>query len=250
MEAPNSFEADAVRWEKVKLLDAVHPFGRGACLEDVVRGQYDGGTIDGKRVPGYRQSPGVADHSATETYVAMRLTIDNWRWAGVPFYLRTDKSLARRTSEIAIKFKEAPIALFRGTGCEEQAPNFLILRVQPEEGISLQFGAKIPGAAMRIGCVAMDFDYKKHFRKTPWTGYETLLYDCMIGDATLFQRADNIEAGWRVVQPIVDAWQERQQPEVPSYAAGSEGPCEADDLLARDGRRWRSIERADSAAVP
>jgi glucose-6-phosphate 1-dehydrogenase len=241
MGAPNSLEADAVRWEKSKVLDAVRPFNRADCLEDVIRGQYGAGAIEGKPVAAYRQEPNVAQASTTETYVAMKLMLDNWRWAGVPFYLRTGKSLARRASEIAIKFKQAPLALFRGTPCETLTPNFLVLRIQPEEGISLQFGAKLPGAAMRIGSVTMDFDYKEHFKAVPSTGYETLIYDCMIGDATLFQRADNIELGWRVVQPILDAWQETPSPNLPNYGAGSAGPAEADALLARDGRRWRSI---------
>jgi glucose-6-phosphate 1-dehydrogenase len=241
MGAPNSFEADAVRWEKVKVLDAVRPFTRGDCLAGVVRGQYGAGTIEGKPSTAYRRSPNVAPDSSAETYVALKLMIDNWRWAGVPFYLRTGKSLARRASEIAIEFKQAPLALFRGTPCEKLTPNFLVLRIQPEEGISLQFGAKLPGAAMRIGSVTMDFDYKEHFKAAPWTGYETLIYDSMIGDATLFRRADDIEAGWRVVQPILDAWQDTPPPEFPNYAAGSGGPRQADELLARDGRHWRGI---------
>ena len=241
MEVPNSFEADAVRWEKVKVLDAVRPFTRAGCLDYVIRGQYGVGTIEGKAMPAYRQSPNVAPDSSTETYVALKLMIDNWRWAGVPFYLRTGKSLVRRASEIAIEFKQAPLALFRGTPCEKLTPNFLVLRIQPEEGMSLQFGTKIPGVAMRIGSVTMDFDYKEHFKAAPWTGYETLIYDCMIGDATQFRRADNIEAGWRIVQPFLDAWQETPAPAFPNYAAGSIGPPEADQLLTRDGRCWRSL---------
>jgi glucose-6-phosphate 1-dehydrogenase len=242
MGAPNSFAADAVRSEKAKVLDAVRPFSPADCLQDVVRGQYGAGVVGGQTVSAYRQSPRVAPTSGTETYVALKLMIDNWRWADVPFYLRTGKSLTRRCSEIAIEFKKAPLALFRGAPNQALTSNFLVLRIQPEEGMSLQFGVKIPGAAMRIGSVIMDFDYKAHFKKAPWTGYETLIYDCMIGDATLFQRADNIESGWRVVQPILDAWQEAPTPNFPNYAAGSEGPRAADDLLARDGRRWRRIK--------
>src|SRR3546814_5284464 len=212
------------------------PFSRADCLEGVVRGQYGAGAIGDKPVSAYRQSPQVAPASRTETYVALKLMCDNVRWAGGPFYLRTGKILARRASENAIEFKKAPLALFRVTPCEALTPNFLVLRIQPEEGMSLQFGAKVPGAAMRIGSVTMDFDYKEHFKKAPWTGYETLIYDCMIGDATLFQRADNIESGWRVVQPILDAWQEAPLPDFPNYAAGTEGPRAARSAERRGGK--------------
>jgi glucose-6-phosphate 1-dehydrogenase len=240
MEPPNAFEADAVRTEKEKAIEAIHPLTSEECLANVVRGQYAAGRLNGQPVPAYRNAPGVTDDSTTETYVAMRLGIDNWRWAGVPFYLRTGKALAARRTEIAIRFKNAPFALFRDTPVERLAQNLLVLRIQPDEGASLQFNAKIPGPSIHLGGVRMDFKYKDYFDAAPSTGYETLIYDCMMGDPTLFMRADNIEAGWRVVQPILDAWQAGRSRLV-SYEAGSEGPAAADELLARNGRRWHDI---------
>lgn len=241
MEAPSSFGADAVRSEKEKVIESV----RVCTPEDVkcmaVRGQYGPGALDGNPAEGYRQESDVACDSNVETYVALKLMVENWRWAGVPFYIRTGKRLAKRKSLIAIRFKEAPHALFRGTAVAKPAPNWLVIRVQPEEGISLEFGAKIPGPAMRLGEVWMDFKYNDYFGTAPATGYETLIYDVMIGDATLFQRADNIEAGWRVVQPVLDAWTSEKPSNFPNYAAGSQGPAEADELLERDGRHWRPI---------
>jgi glucose-6-phosphate 1-dehydrogenase len=241
MEVPTSFHADAVRSEKVKVMDSVRPFTPEMALHDTVRGQYEAGIIGEKPVPGYREEPNVACNSDTETFVALKMTIDNWRWAGVPFYLRTGKRLRRRMSEIAIQFKRAPIALFRDTPIEDVTPNQLVLRIQPDEGISLQFGAKIPGPELEIGGVKMNFQYKDYFNSAPATGYETLILDCMIGDPTLFQRADNVESGWRTVQPILDAWSERRPRGFPNYEAGSQGPRSADELLARDGRVWRKI---------
>jgi glucose-6-phosphate 1-dehydrogenase len=189
----------------------------------------------------YREEPNVRRDSATETYVAMRLVVDNWRWAGVPFYLRTGKALAARKTEIAIEFKRAPLTIFRDTAVERLVRNFLVMRIQPDEGITLEYNAKVPNPVLRIAGVSMDMSYKDCFDAAPRTGYETLIYDCMIGDATLFQRADNVEAGWRVVQPILDAWGEEARHEVSGYRAGSSGPAEADELLVRDGRQWRSI---------
>jgi glucose-6-phosphate 1-dehydrogenase len=183
----------------------------------------------------------VAPASTTETYVAMRLLIDNWRWAGVPFYIRTGKALAARKTEIAVKFNQAPHSLFRDTPVDRLGQNFLVLRIQPNEGIALQFNAKVPGPKILIDGVRMDFKYKDYFESAPSTGYETLLYDCMMGDATLFQRADNVEAGWRVVQPILDAWRGARPRELDLYQAGSEGPSAADDLIAQDRRHWRRI---------
>jgi len=240
MEPPSCFDAEALRSEKAKVLDAIHHFGAGD-LANVVRGQYAAGTVGGRSVEPYRGAPNVAPNSVTETYVAMKLLVDNWRWAGVPFYLRTGKALARQRTEITIQFKRAPLALFRDTSVERLTPNDLTLHIQPDEGVSLRFGAKVPGPSVRIGDVEMSFDYEDHFKATPSTGYETLIYDCMIGDATLFQRADNIEGGWRVVQPILDAWSEEPRAAPATYAAGSEGPAEADALLRRDGRQWRPL---------
>ena len=205
-----------------------------------MRAQYAAGTVHGKALRNYREEPNVDPNSHTETYVALRLMIDNWRWAGVPFYLRTGKAMTKRDTEIAIQFKQAPLALFRGTAVEACIPNWLVLQIQPDEGISLQFGAKLPGPEVQLGAVKMDFLYKDYFQSEPSTGYETLIYDAMIGDATLFQRADNIEAGWKAVQPALDAWSSGRAP-MAIYPAGSAGPKEADDLLARDGRAWRPL---------
>ena len=242
MEPPAHFEADPVRSEKAKAVQAIRPLTPDDVCANVVRAQYRAGTIGNQRVRAYREEPGVDRNSMTETYVAMRLDIDNWRWAGVPFYLRTGKALGARRTEIAIRFKAAPFALFRRTPVERLAQNLLVLRIQPDEGASLQFNAKTPGPEIFIGGVRMDFKYADYFEAVPNTGYETLIYDCMIGDATLFQRADNIESGWRVVQPILDAWREgRDCADLTWYAGGSEGPQAAEDLLARDGRAWRKI---------
>jgi glucose-6-phosphate 1-dehydrogenase len=238
MEPPICFEADAVRTEKEKALEAIKPLAKEEALSQVVRAQYATGSVNGKLVPAYRESDGVDPKSTTETFVAIRLMLDNWRWAGVPFYLRTGKALARRKTEIVINFKRAPFAMVRDTPVNRLAQNLLVLRIQPDEGASLQFNAKIPGPTIRIDGVRMDFDYKDYFDTAPSTGYETLIYDCMIGDPTLFQRADNIETGWRVVQPILDVWRETREG-LTWYEAGSEGPDAAAQLLARAGRRWR-----------
>ena len=245
MEPPTRFDADAVRSEKAKVLEGVRPFGHDDARRNVVRAQYGAGVIDNKRIDPYRRAADVAPDSVTETYVALKLGIDNWRWAGVPFYLRTGKALAARRSEIAIQFKQAPFALFRDTPVDRLTPNDLTLQIQPEEGVTLRFSAKIPGPDMYMDGVEMKFNYKDHFKAAPSTGYETLIYDCMTGDATLFQRADNIEAGWRTVQPVLDAWAKDRVTTLPIYPAGSAGPAEADALLTRDGRRWRSINSAD-----
>ena len=182
----------------------------------------------------------------------MKLQIDNWRWAGVPFYLRTGKRLQRRTTEIAIQFRRAPFVLFRKTKIADLQTNRLVIHIQPDEGISLRFGAKVPGPVMELGLVSMEFDYARDFGRSHSTGYERLLHDCMIGDATLFQRADMVEAGWRVIQPVLEVWQETPAAQFPNYAAGTWGPAEADELLARDGRAWRKIgeEQPSSAPVP
>ena len=239
MEPPVSFAADAVRDEQSKILEAVQPLEPEQVLREAVRGQYGASESSELRFPAYRAEPGVAAASSTETYVALRLQIENWRWAGVPFYLRTGKRMAKRTTEIAIQFKRAPLILFRDTPVDHLMPNWLVISIQPEEGISLSFGAKVPGPVVQIGKVTMDFDYADYFGATPSTGYERLLYDCMCGDATLFQRADMVDAGWRVVSPIQDVWAALPARNFPNYPASSWGPREADELLEREGRQWR-----------
>jgi glucose-6-phosphate 1-dehydrogenase len=241
MEPPNSFAADAVRTEKDKVLEALIPLTGDDARRNVVRGQYTAGIVRGHPVQAYREEDGVAKDSMTETYVAMRLAIDNWRWADVPFYLRTGKSMTRRTTEIAIQFKRVPFALFRDTPVDALTPNVLALQIQPDEGISLQFGAKKPGPEISLGAVRMDFRYRDYFHTEPSTGYETLVYDCMIGDAMLFQRADSVEAGWAVVQPVLDLWPNDKSVPLEFYPAGTAGPDAADQLLWRSGRKWRPI---------
>jgi glucose-6-phosphate 1-dehydrogenase len=241
MAPPICFEADAVRSETHKVLQAVHRIPPAQVGQQFVRAQYRAGTIAGRRIEGYREAPGVPPDSTTETFIALKLMIDNWRWAGVPFYLRTGKALARRRSEVVIQFKQAPLALFRDTPVDRLVPNDLVLEIQPEEGALLRFNAKMPGPSLRASGVQMRFDYDDHFHAEPRTGYETLLHDAMIGDATLFQRADMIETGWRIVQPALDAWSKGSSEDLAFYDAGSEGPAEAAELVARDGRRWRSL---------
>lgn len=238
MEPPTRFEADAVRTEKAKVLDAVQRLTTEDVARDTVRGQYGSGKVGGADVEAYRHTPHVAPDSTTETFVALRLTIDNWRWAGVPFYLRTGKALTERKTEIAVQFKPAPFAMFRSSPIERLAHNVLVVRIQPDEGIALQFNTKVPGMRLRADGVRMDFKYADCFATAPSTGYETLLYDCMCGDATLFQTAQEIEAGWRMVQPILDAWRDAPACDFPNYPAGTLGPPAAGALLARDGRRW------------
>jgi len=243
MEPPISFEADAVRDEQAKILRAIQPMTPEEVLKRTVRGQYGEGVVDGRRVGGYRSELKVSPISPTETFVALKVLIDNWRWSDVPFYIRTGKYLPRRMTEIAIQFKKAPFMLFRKTPVHQLTTNRLVLHLQPDEGISLRFGAKVPGPLMNLGPVDMDFNYAETFGSTPSTGYERLLYDGMTGDATLFQRADMVEAGWSVVAPILDVWKALPPRSFPNYAAGSWGPKEADDLMAQDGRRWRNIDQ-------
>src|ERR1051325_10971370 len=238
MEPPISFGANAVRDEQAKILHAIQCPSAEEAAKRTVRGQYDAGEIGGEKVSAYRDEPNVDRDSTVETFVALKLLIDNWRWADVPFYLRTGKRLAARDTEIAIEFKRPPFVLFRDTTVEKLTRNRLVLHIQPDEGISVRFGAKVPGSIMNIGAVDMDFNYQDYFGDTPSTGYERLLHDCMVGDATLFQRADQVEAGWAVVAPIQQAWSEGAAPEFPNYPAGSWGPNEADELLRRDGREW------------
>jgi glucose-6-phosphate 1-dehydrogenase len=245
MEPPISFDADEVRNKQAEVLHAIQPVNPEDVLTNMVRGQYGEGIIDRERVAGYRSEPDVAHDSNTETFVGLKLQIDNWRWAGVPFYLRTGKSLAQRATEIVIQFRRTPFVLFRNTGVKNIETNRLVIHIQPDEGISLSFGAKVPGAVMRLGLVNMDFDYKSYFGMEHSTGYERLLRDCMAGDATLFQRSDMVEAGWNVIQPILDVWHALPSRGFPNYAAGSWGPVEAEELLERDGRSWRRIGEED-----
>src|SRR5882762_9896644 len=241
MEPPSRFEAHAVRSEKAQALDAIHVPRDATVLQDCVRAQYVAARVGDNEVEDYRRTKDVGPDSTTETYVALKLMIDNWRWAGVPFYLRTGKALKSRRTEVAIEFKRAPFAMFRDTPVDRLARNFLVMSIQPDECIGLQFNAKVPGPAVAISGVNMTFKYQDYFDAAPSSGYETLIYDCMIGDAILFQRADAIEAGWRAVQPFLDAWRNTGPGGLAVYKAGSEGPAEADQLLARDGRRWRPI---------
>ncbi len=243
MEPPVSFQADAVRDEQAKILHAIQPLSSEEVLSKTVRGQYGDGEIGGNRVPGYRHEGDVPVDSRTETFVAMKVMIDNWRWADVPFYLRTGKRMSARHTHIVIQFRRAPFMLFRDTPVENLMPNQLVLHIQPEEGISLRFAAKVPGPTMRLGAVDMNFEYADYFGKQPSTGYERLLHDCMIGDQTLFQRADMVEAGWCVVSPLLDVWKALPPRYFPNYAAGTWGPREADDLLERDNRHWRNFEK-------
>ena len=240
MEPPISFDADAVRAKKTELFQAIH----AVSAENAVRGQYSDGVVLGRKVVDYRHEPNVAPDSATETYVALKLGIDNWRWAGVPFYLRTGKRLSARTTEIAVQFRQAPYALFRDTPVDRLPANILTLRIQPDEGLSVSFSAKRPGSEIEIDGVEMDFAYRDYFEPLAAVGYETLIYDCLIGDATLFQRADTVQAAWRAVQGLLDSWARDPAKDFPNYAAGSAGPHTADRLLARDGRAWLPI-RAD-----
>jgi glucose-6-phosphate 1-dehydrogenase len=242
MEPPISFGANSVRDEQAKALHAIQIPSPEEVLTTAVRGQYGASLANAEKEPAYRAETGVAPDSTTETFVALKLKIDNWRWADVPFYLRTGKRLAKRTTEIAIQFKRAPFQLFRDTPVEMLQANRLVLQIQPEEGLSMSFGAKVPGPIMHMGTVEMKFNYEDYFGRTPSTGYERLIYDCMIGDATLFQRADMVEAGWSVITPVLDVWKALPPRTFPNYASGSWGPKDADELMARDGRAWRKIE--------
>lgn len=238
MEPPVSFEADAVRDEQAKILQAIQPFTDEEVLRKAVRGQYDAGEIGGKTVPAYRSELNVAPTSNTDTFAALKLSIDNWRWGGVPFYIRTGKRLPDKHSEIVIQFKKAPFVLFRDTPVEKLTTNRLVIHIQPDEGLTLHFGAKIPGPIVNMGAVDMDFNYVDHFGEQISTGYERLLFDCMIGDATLFQRADMVEASWKIVNPVLDVWNAIPARSFPNYKAGTWGPKESDDLMENDGRRW------------
>ena len=236
MEPPSSMDADAIRDEQSKVLRAIRPFSPEEVLTHAVRGQYgEGRMADNMQVPAYRNEPGIAEDSKIETYAALQLKIDTWRWAGIPFYLRTGKRLPGRYTEVVIQYQHAPSAIFRDSLLTRaQVPaNMLVVRVQPNEGIGLSFNAKVPGPTQRLGTVEMDFSYADYFGSTPSTGYETLIYDCLVGDATLFKRADNIELGWELMEPILDVWSALPARDFPNYAAGTWGPQAADELLAR-----------------
>src|SRR6202045_905805 len=235
VEPPASFDATAVRNEKLKVLQSIRPYNLEMVAQSVVRGQYSPGSVDGKKLAGYREEPGVSQTSRTETFVAMQVLIDNWRWAGVPFYLRTGKRLAKRATEIVIQFKRAPRIVFRERDVEA---NRLVLNIQPDEGISVSFGAKKPGPDMNIGNVTMNFSYREGFGDGARSAYATLLSDCVRGDATLFDRGDSVEAAWALVDPILDFWSAAKTANVPQYPAGSWGPRESDALLEREDRQW------------
>ena len=240
MEPPISFEADAVRDEKVKVLNAIRPMRPEEIIYNTVRGQYSDGIVGGEQVIGYREEPGVSPTSARETYAALKLFIENWRWAGVPFFLRSGKRLAKRDTQIVIQFRSVPHLLFRGSAEEQLEANRLVLHIQPDERITIRFQAKIPGPTVRLTPVDMDFRYEDLAGSSPATGYETLLYDCMNGDSTQFHRADMVEAAWEVATPILDVWEALPPRDFPNYEAGTWGPSPANDLIGKDehGRRW------------
>ena len=238
MEPPVAFSADAVRDEKVKLLRSVRPLGPRDIPQSAVTGQYGPGKIHGKQVPGYRDEAGVAEQSITVTYAAMKLVIDNWRWEGVPFYLRSGKRLAKRVSEIAIEFKRPPLLLFKSCA-DVLAPNVLVIRIQPDEGVSLKFEVKTPGPEICVSPLALDFGYEQAFGNSSPEAYETLLEDCIEGDSTLYTRHDWVEQAWALMDPIIHSWSKLPLDIFPNYETGSWGPEEADRFMQRDGRRWR-----------
>jgi glucose-6-phosphate 1-dehydrogenase len=238
MEPPSSLSAEAVRDEKVKVLDAIRPMSPEDVLRNAVRGQYGPGIVGGRLVPGYREEPSVAPDSATETYAALRLDVDNWRWAGVPFYVRSGKRLPDRWTDIVLQFRRPPLQLFSPAGVGEIEPNRLHIHVQPEEAISFEMKAKEPGAAIRLRDVRLAFDYETLGTEPRATGYERLLYDVLVGDSTLFHRADMVVAAWRIATPVLDTWAAIRPRDFPNYAAGTWGPPAGEALIGRDGRRW------------
>jgi glucose-6-phosphate 1-dehydrogenase len=242
MEPPNSLDADAIRTEKVKVLQAAHLADVRQLDQCAVRGQYAAGWSKGKPVPGYREEPGVNPQSITPTHVALKLTIDNWRWQGVPFYLRTGKRMPKKVSEVAIQFREVPYRIFQ-SAAKQASPNVLTLRLQPNEGIAMRFEVKMPGGDLRSRSVEMDFSYGSSFGKSSGgDAYDRLLLDCMMGDQTLFTRSDEVEAAWQVITPVLAAWEEPTDPSlIPQYEAGTWEPQAAEDLINRDGRRWRRL---------
>ncbi len=241
MEAPWAFNADAVRDEKVKVLKALRPLRGKEALANTFRAQYVSGFIEGQRVPGYKDEPGVPANSITETYLAVRLFVDNWRWAGVPFYLRSGKRLPVRCTEIVIQFRQMPLSLFNWHNVAGEAPNALVLRLQPNEGIALEFGAKAPGPVNQITPVKLEFSYQETFGVQPPEAYERLLLDALLGDATLFTRSDEVLAQWAFTSEILKAWQEYPVRNLPVYESGTWGPPGADDFIRQDGRAWRNL---------
>ena len=241
MEAPAVFNAKTVRDEKVKVLKSISDISGENALKNAIRAQYVSGSINNERVQSYRDEPGVAPNSITETYLAVRLFVDNWRWAGVPFYLRTGKRLPKRVTEISIQFTQIPLSLFGQRNLSEEAPNVLVIRIQPNEGITLSLGAKVPGNEMRIKPVEMRFNYADAFGGEPPEAYERLLLDCLMGDATLFTRSDEVEEAWRITESIIDAWRDQKTSHLPVYEAGTQGPHVANDFIIADNRHWRLI---------
>jgi glucose-6-phosphate 1-dehydrogenase len=239
MEPPSWIDAQGIRDEKVKALRAVEVPTPDQVLTDVVRAQYDSGWSEGVAVPAYRQEPDVDPQSVTETYVAMKLQVDNWRWAGVPFYIRTGKRLPKRLTEVALQFKAVPHLAFNAAESRELRPNALVMRIQPDEGVALRFGAKVPGQAFKVRDVLMDMSYGASFLEEPPDAYERLLLDAMAGDPTLFIRSDEVDQAWQIVQPILTTWEHGDVP-LAGYAAGTWGPRQADQLIERDGRQWRT----------
>jgi glucose-6-phosphate 1-dehydrogenase len=238
MEPPINFEANSVRDEKVKVLRAIAPLDSDDVMQRTIRGQYGAGTIFGKPVPAYRTEDRVDPNSVTDTYVAMKLFVDNWRWAGVPIYFRTGKRLPKRITEVALQFKPAPHLLFPQSNIE---PSVLSLQIQPNDGISMKFGAKVPGQTMQIRPVTMDFRFGQSFGNISADAYERLILDAMLGDSTLFARRDEVEQAWTIVNSIIDGWKYMMKPNFPNYESGTWGPKEADDFIEKDGRKWRRL---------
>jgi glucose-6-phosphate 1-dehydrogenase len=241
MDPPVAMDSEAVRDEKVKVLRSIRPIAGDDVGRQVVRGQYAAGSLNGRSLPGYRQEPNVAPESVTETFVALKLYLDSWRWAGVPFYLRSGKHLPRRVTEIAIQFKQIPLSLFGRNHGGTIQPNVLALNIQPDEGISLTFGAKRPGATLQVQPVNMDFHYDTSFGVPAPEAYERLILDCMLGEMALFTRRDEVEAAWAFINRILEAWAAAPPASLPAYAPGTWGPAEAGEFIARDGRAWRRL---------
>jgi glucose-6-phosphate 1-dehydrogenase len=245
MEAPVAFTAESVRDEKVKVLRSLRPWNGNDAVHNTYRSQYASGLIDGKRVVGYKDEAGVAENSTTETYMAARIFVDNWRWAGVPFYMRSGKRMPAFLTEIAIQFKQVPLPLFNWRNMAGDAPNVLVLNLQPNEGITLTFGAKMPGPINQIAPAKMEFNYHQAFGSEPPEAYVRLLQDCLSGDATLFTRSDEVKAAWSYTSSILDAWQENQVRNLPVYEAGTWGPPGADEFISPKGRHWREALGGD-----